>query len=293
MTESAGGGRGGRPFGGPVGGPGEGAPESGRSRYARPVPGSRDIAPSPVTPAEALAAGSPRAATRGHRRRAFIAVARVAGPPAALAVVATAVLVAVAVLLSGSRSVAVNAWLLTIGGLALWTFWRALARALPTAASSAFDVIRDRPVEPPSTLYDVIAIEGAILDAEWSRGGVDHRLRPLLRKIASARLIEHHQVDLETEPVEARRVLGEELWALVGPDAQAAAADAQAAAADAADPQPDRSHLAELAGVAGTADTLRSHADTPLPTEWTRSHHGRRGMPRADIRRAIDLLEAL
>ena len=104
MTESAGGGRGGRPFGGPVGGPGEGAPESGRSRYARPVPGSRDIAPSPVTPAEALAAGSPRAATRGHRRRAFIAVARVAGPPAALAVVATAVLVAVAVLLSGEGS---------------------------------------------------------------------------------------------------------------------------------------------------------------------------------------------
>jgi hypothetical protein len=194
-------------------------------------------------------------------------------------------------MLSGSRSVAVNAWLLTLGGLTLWTFWRALARALPTAAPSAFDIIRDRPVEPPSRLYDVIAIEGAILDAEWARGGVDHRLRPLLRKIASARLIERHQVDLDTEPVEARRILGEELWALVGPDA--GPRTGPAAAAVAANPQPGRSHLAQLAGVAGTADSLGSHADTPLPTEWTHSHHGRRGMPRGDIRRAIDLLEAL
>jgi hypothetical protein len=295
MTDPAGGESAGRPVGGPGGGPGRGAPKSGRSRYARPASHPRDIAlaTAAARAAEASAARSPGAATRGNRRRAFVAVARIAGPPVALAVVATAVLVAVAVLLSGSRSVAVNAWLLTIGGLALWTFWRALARALPTAASSAFDIVRDRPVEPPSRLYDVIAIEGAILDAEWSRGGVDHRLRPLLCKIASARLIEHHQVDLETEPVEARRILGEELWALVGPDAQAAAPDAQATAAVAANPQSGRSHLAELAGVAGTADTLGSHADTPLPTEWTHSHHGRRGMPRADIRRAIDLLEAL
>ncbi len=286
MTDPAGGGSGGRPDGGPDGR----APETGRSRYARPVPSPRDLAPAPVPPAEGSAASGLGAATRGDRRQAFVAIARIVGPPVALAVVATAVLVAVAVVLVGSRSVAVNAWLLTIGGLALWTFWRALARALPTAASSAFDIVRDRSVEPPSRLYDVIAIEGAILDAEWSRGGVDHRLRPLLRTIASARLIEHHQVDLETEPIEARRILGEELWALVGPNVGPRTGPAAAAVANS---QPGRSHLAELAGVAGTADTHRSHADTPVPTEWTHSHHGRRGMPRADIRRAIDLLEAL
>ena len=79
-----------------------------------------------------------------------------------MVVIVAAVLVAVAAILDGSRSVAVNAWLLTIGGLVLWTFWRALARALPTAASSAFDTVRDRPVEPPSSLYDVI-VEGTPL----------------------------------------------------------------------------------------------------------------------------------
>jgi hypothetical protein len=316
MTDPAG-----RGPGGALGSePGGGTPESGRSRYARPLPRPPGAAPAPGAdlPGAPTPSGRDPSATATNRRRAFVTVARIAGPPVALAAFATVVLVAVAVLLAGSRSIAVNAWLLTVGGLVAWTFWRALARALPTAASSAFDTVRDRPVEPPSKLYDVIAIEGALLDAEWSRGGVEHRLRPLLRKIASARLIEHHQVDLDTEPAEARRILGEELWALierdgdprVGPDADPTRGHSGAGMAPGAGPAPARerataatspapgqrpahAHLAELAGVAGPADTLRSSADTPLPAEWTRTHHGRRGMPRAEIRRAIDLLEAL
>jgi hypothetical protein len=241
-----------------------------------------------------MPAGRDRVATTpDHLRQSLATVARISGPPVALAAIATAILVAVAAVLAGSRSAAINVWLLTIGGLALWTFWRALARALPTAASSAFDTVRDRPVEPPSSLYDVIAIEGALLDAEWSRGGAEHRLRPLIRRIASARLIEHHQVDLATEPAEARRILGEELWALVGPDEHPGPGRASAAALPVAAPQPAHAHLAEPVGVAGPAEILPSPTDTPLATEWTYSHHGRRGMPRADIRRAIDLLEAL
>jgi hypothetical protein len=268
-------------------------PESGRSRYARPLTQPANVAPAPASLARMPAGRDRVATTSGHRRQALATVTRISGPPMALAAGATAVLVAVAVVLAGSRSVAVNAWLLTIGGLVLWTFWRALAGALPTAASSAFDTVRDRPVEPPSSLYDVIAIEGALLDAEWSRGGAEHRLRPLIRKIAAARLIERHQVDLGTEPAEARRILGEELWALVGPDEHPRPGRASAAAVPAVAPQPGHAQLAELAGVAGPAEILRSPTDTPLATEWTNSHKGRRGMPRADIRRVIDLLEAL
>jgi len=274
-------------------GPGGGPDDATRSRYARPAPRPQTTPAPEAARAEAPANRHQDTTTAARRRRAFVTVGRIAGPPVAVAATATALLVVAAVLLAGSRSIAVNAWLLTIGGLALWTFWRALARALPTAASSAFDTIRDRPVEPPSRLYDLIAIEGALLDAEWSRGGLEHRLRPLIHRIASARLIEQHQVDLETEPAEARRILGEELWALVGPDEHPSAGPVSAAAVPASAPQPAHAHLAVLAGVAGPADTMRSPADTPLPTEWTRSHHGRRGMPRATIRRAIDLLEAL
>ena len=170
-----------------------------------------------IDPAQlSLPAGRRPAAGRG--RRGFAAAARFSALPATLAVLATIALAVALVVLEGSRSLAINAWLLAIGGILIWTCWRALAGALPPAAASAFDSVRARPVEPPSRLPGVIAIEGAILDAEWSRSGAEFRLRPILRRIAAARLIEHHQVDLETEPAAARRILGDELWALVGPD---------------------------------------------------------------------------
>jgi hypothetical protein len=108
-------------------------------------------------------------------------------------------------------------------------------------------------VEPPSKQYEVIAIEGAILDAEWNPGGMEFGLRRLLRKIAASRLVERHQIDLETDPTAARRILGEELWALIEP-----------------------------------------HAHGPETRASGTGHDkGRRGVPRATIRRAIEILEAL
>lgn len=236
-------------------------------------------------PGHDAAASRPSRHARRHgpasrRVRSFATVARLAGPPAALSVVATVVLAVVLVTLEGSRGLAVNVWLLTIGGLLVWTCLRALARALPTAAASAFDSVRVRPVEPPSKLNDVTVIVGVILDAEWSLSGVEFRLRPLLRKIAAARLIERHQIDLETEPAAAHRILGDELWALVGPGAHSPAGPA--------------SSDIEVAKAA-LAVATRSDSGTPAqpPTAWTRNHKGRRGIPRATIRRAIDVLEAL
>jgi hypothetical protein len=170
-----------------------------------------------------------------------------------LAIVATAALAAVALTLEGSRGTAMNIWLLAIGGLLTWTGLRALAVALPTAGASAFDSVRVRPVEPPSKLYEVIDIEGVILDAEWSLSGAEFRLRPLLRRIAASRLIERHQVDIETDPAAAHLLLGDELWTLVEPEA----------------------------------------LSTEARNARIRRDRGRRGIPRAAIRRAIDVLEAL
>jgi hypothetical protein len=288
---------GGSPETGPMVG---GSPESGPaahgptadgrpSRYARPV----------VPPARPLRADSSEVATHqpmlpreqserapaGPRRRAVTTLAGLAGPPAALAVLATICLGVALATLAGSRSLAVNCWLLTIGGLAIWTFWRAIARALPTAGATAFDAVRFRPVEPPSKLHGVIAIEGVLLDAEWSRGGVDHRLRPLLRKIAAARLIEHHQVDLETESDEARRIMGDELWALVGPDPHRSAGFT-------AEPEEVAPTVSAEAALPSTL-TAATGAPAGAPTEWTRTRRGRRGIPRTTIRRAIEQLEAL
>jgi hypothetical protein len=156
----------------------------------------------------------------------------------------------------------------------LWTCWRVLTAALPAAADSAFDSVRSRPAEQPSTLPEVIAIEGVLIDAEWSWRGVEYRLRPLLRKIAAARLAERHQVDLVADPAAAQQVLGPELWALVGPGPYGPTRTAT----------PDRT----------PTDAARSGAETydGLATEPAGPRH-RRGIPRATIRRAIDLLEAL
>jgi hypothetical protein len=191
-----------------------------------------------------------------------------AGPPAAFAVVATVALAVALESLEGHRNLAVNIWLLTLGGLVMWTCLRAVAAALPTAAGSAFDSVRVRDAEQSSKLNGVVAIEGAIIDAEWSPGGVEYRLRPLLRKIAAARLMERNQIDLETEPVAAHRLLGDELWALITPEVQ---------------------YRAGLADSDSPADD--TEARPPIP--WTRNGKGRRGIPRATIRRAIDVLEAL
>src|SRR5665811_787025 len=85
------------------------------------------------------------------RLRTFVTVARLAGPPAGLAIVATLALIVALATLRGARTVAVNAWLLSIGALILWTCWRVLTAALPATADSAFNSVRSRPAEQPTT----------------------------------------------------------------------------------------------------------------------------------------------
>lgn len=45
----------------------------------------------------------------------------------------------------------------------------------------------------------------------------DHGTRPLLARVTRAVLAERHQVDLTADPEAARRLLGDEVWALVDP----------------------------------------------------------------------------
>jgi hypothetical protein len=194
---------------------------------------------------------------------------RLAAAPAFLALVATLVLGTVLAGIEGSPSVAPNAWLLFLGGLALWFCWRVLTTALPPGRASAFDSVRDRPAETATRLPEIVDIEAVLLDAEWSWTGVEHGLRPLLRRIAAARLLEKHQLDLESQPEASRHVLGEELWALVGPGRVGPAG----------------------AGRAGPSTARGADAQAP-PSARRRSDH-RRGMPRETIKRAIELLEAL
>jgi hypothetical protein len=243
------------------------------SRYARPRPQATPAAQPELSSEPAV---EPVARPRSTRP-SLATLARYAGPPAVISALATVVLIATAVALRNLPGLAVNAWLLTVGGLTVWTCWRILAAAVPTSAASAFDTLADRPPDVPSVLPDVQAIVAVIIDAEWGWRGVEYGLRPLLRTIAAARLIELHQIDMETEPAAAERLLGAELWALVAPGAygpaEAAAAEAAEAEARAAGPEAGAAH----------------RPATPDPPRRKQA----RGIPRATIKRAVDRLEAL
>jgi hypothetical protein len=216
------------------------------------------------TPEEAPGRPAPES-----RKSTLIFIVRLAGPPIFLALLATAGLAAALARFEAHGTLAVNAWLLAVGGLALWLCWRLLASALPGHGRSAFDSVREHGVEAPSKVDEVISIEAVLLDAEWSWGGVEHRFRPLVRRIASARLIERYQVDMESQPDAARGILGEELWALVRPGPYGPA---------------------ETAGVTETT-TARDRSRRGIGRGRGEDH--RRGIPRATIKRTIDLLEAL
>ena len=272
--------------------PGQEVPEDRPSRYARPAAPSEAEESRPAEQEPLLVKGSRPAARRAGpgtaggarrsgrqepsdaRRSTAATIFRLAALPAAGAIVATIALVAALVSLEGARTLAFNSWLLAIGGLVLWICWRALTQALPTASSTAFDSVRRHPAESPSRVSGVIAIEGVILDAEWSWAGVEHGLRPLLRRLAATRLMERHHVDLESQPVAAHRILGDELWALVGPGAYGSA---EAAAAPV---MLDNTAQTDAGIVVGTA------------IDRTKLHPGP-GIPRAIIRRAIEALEGL
>lgn len=140
-----------------------------------------------------------------------------AAAPLSIGVAATLALGIALTYLPDSRGLEVNLWLLALGGLLMWFCWRMASVSLPPVDRSAFDTVGRREALAATRIDDLLETEAVLLDAEWSRSGMQHRLRPLVRQIARARLIDRYQIDLEIQPDEARRILGEELWALAGP----------------------------------------------------------------------------
>jgi hypothetical protein len=69
-------------------------------------------------------------------------------------------------------------------------------------------------VSRPATLQ---RIERVVAAGRQSAGDVQVRVRPLLREIAEP-LLRREGVRLDSEPEQARALLGEELWEVVRPD---------------------------------------------------------------------------
>ena len=118
---------------------------------------------------------------------------------------------------SGLRAVLLDAYLVGIGAVLLLALVRTTRVQAPAAGPSNFDRALQkmrRPLADSGELTLVRDLDLSILSALH----LHLRLRPILREIAAHRLRAHYGVDLASEPVRARELVGPAAWEVVRPD---------------------------------------------------------------------------
>ena len=131
-------------------------------------------------------------------------------------VVATASLVILLALRPLSTSRALGIWVVIVTALALLL----LVRPSRSAARpvSRFDAALQRRTAATSEPVELLRMERELELGIASAGSAHHRLLPLLRAAAAARLASRHGVELDRRHDAARALLGEEAWEWVRPD---------------------------------------------------------------------------
>jgi hypothetical protein len=136
-----------------------------------------------------------------------------------LPLLATAAIVLALWLLPGRRDLALHVYALALAGLALAWLVGVVRRANPVADVSPFDLgLRERR-DLREPVAELERLERELSMAASTAFDVHFRLRPRVQRIARQLLASRRGVDLHAQPEAARRLLGEETWALVRPDA--------------------------------------------------------------------------
>jgi hypothetical protein len=131
----------------------------------------------------------------------------------ALAVVAVIVLAFVSFLFPGRRGVALDVFVLFLGGLALAGAVRATHSASPDVHEPSLVDELDDPLDVlPERPAELERLEREVHLSLGSTFYLHHRLRPLLREIATNRLLLRHGIDLDSRPAEAEKLVGPEAW---------------------------------------------------------------------------------
>lgn len=131
-------------------------------------------------------------------------------------VVATVSLVVLLAVRPLSTSRALGIWVVIVTGLALLLLVRR-SRSPARRVSPFEEALRARTpaaAEPMELLRMERELELGIASA----GSAHHRLLPLLRSAAAARLASRHGAELDRRHEAARALLGEEVWELLRPD---------------------------------------------------------------------------
>ncbi|MBA3348272.1 MAG: hypothetical protein H0T13_06895 [Actinobacteria bacterium] len=139
---------------------------------------------------------------------------------ARLPLVATAAFVVVLALLPGRRELALHLYALTVAALALAWLVGVVRRAHPVAKLSPFDLGLRTSRHTREPVAELERIEREVSMSASTAFDVHFRLRPRVQRIARQLLAARRGIDIATQPEAARRVLGEETWAIVRPDAQ-------------------------------------------------------------------------
>ena len=143
---------------------------------------------------------------------------RIAVDSAAAAALLTAGLVLALVFRPGEWRLAVDAWLLALGAVALAAAVAATRGAHPRQGRSPFEPGRRRPERPPEQLAQLARVEREVEMASGTAFDVHYRLRPLLREVSRHRLAARRGLVLDSGSEAVRTALGENLWELVRPD---------------------------------------------------------------------------
>jgi hypothetical protein len=131
-------------------------------------------------------------------------------------VAATVALVVLLALRPLSTSRALGIWVVIVAALALLILVRH-SRSGARHAPHFEAALRGR-TETPAEPVELLRMERELELGIANASSAHHRLIPLLRAAAGARLASRHGVELDRRPDAARALLGEEAWELLRPD---------------------------------------------------------------------------
>jgi len=143
-----------------------------------------------------------------------MSLARRLALPAIVATIALVVLLALRPL-STSRALAI--WVVLVAAIALIVLVRHSRVNVPQYVLRFEAALRGRPPKAAQPV-ELLRVERELELGIAGAGHAHHRLLPLLRAAAAARLASRHGIELDRRPDAARQLLGEEAWELLRPD---------------------------------------------------------------------------
>ena len=130
----------------------------------------------------------------------------------------TFMFVLVVIVVPGRSGVALHVYVLLLAAFALAQLLALLRSSLPERGTSPVDAALNRRPRRPDRVPELERVEREVTLGLATAFDLHFRLRPTLRRIASELLRARRGIDLDANPQEARRALGEDTWELVRKD---------------------------------------------------------------------------